>query len=109
MEFAEFAGLSLLTAPGVVMTPRATTEALVDAAVALVRDRRARIADVGTGSGAVALALAAALPRAEIVATDTSPEAVRLAQENARRLGLDGQITIVAGDLLEPAAGRFDL
>ena len=53
------------------MTPRATSEVLVDAAIALAGDRPVRIADVGTGSGAVATALAVALPNAKVVATDT--------------------------------------
>jgi release factor glutamine methyltransferase len=109
MEFANFAGLSLLLAPGAVMTPRHTTEALVDAAVALAGDRRVRIADVGTGSGAVAVALAVALPSAEIFATDTSASAVELARENVRRLGVADRVTVSAGDLLDPVPGDLDL
>jgi release factor glutamine methyltransferase len=109
MEFANFAGLSLLLAPGAVMTPRATTEALVDAAVALAGDRRVRIADVGTGSGAIAVALAVALPSAEIFATDTSPAAVELARQNVSRLGLANRVTVAAGSLLDPVPGDLDL
>lgn len=100
---ATFYGLELDTAPGLVMTPRPSTEALVDAAAAIVGERSyARIADVGTGTGAIALALAQRLPRAEIWASDISPEAVRLAQANADRLGLGDRIHMVQGDMLEP-------
>jgi release factor glutamine methyltransferase len=104
-----FHGLSLITAPGRVMLPRASTEALVDRALELVDGGPARIADVGTGSGAIAVALAARAPRAEIWATDTSAEAVWLARLNAARLGVADRVRILRGDLLEPVAGPFDL
>ena len=104
-----FRELVLRAAPGRVMTPRPASEALVEAAVALVGDRRARVADVGTGSGAIALALAKALPNADVFATDTSPEAVALARENARALGLEHRVTILDGDLLDPVPGELDV
>ena len=104
-----FRELVLRAAPGRVMTPRPASEALVEAAVALVGDRRARVADVGTGSGSIALALAKALPNADVFATDTSPEAVALARENARALGLEHRVTILDGDLLDPVPGELDV
>jgi release factor glutamine methyltransferase len=97
-----FYGFELETAPGLVMTPRRTTEALVDAAVAHVGDLPARIADVGTGSGAFALALASRLPNAEIWASDLSPAAVELARFNAARHGFADRIHMAEGDLLDP-------
>jgi release factor glutamine methyltransferase len=105
----EFGGLSLATSPGRVMTPRATSEALVAAAVEAIGNAPARVVDVGTGSGAIALAVAAASPAAEVWATDTSAEAVSLARANARRLGVADRIFIRRGDLLDPVAGQFDV
>jgi release factor glutamine methyltransferase len=104
-----FHGLGLIAAAGRVMTPRPASELLVDAAVAIVGDRPARIADVGTGSGAIAVALAAALPRAEVFATDTSAEAVLLASANVARLRLAERVTVLHGSLLDPVLGAFDL
>ena len=109
MTETRFHGLTVFTAPGRVMTPRPSTEALVDRALELVNGSPARIADVGTGSGAIAVALAARAPRAEIWATDTSAEAVWLARLNAARLGVGDRVHIVRGDLLEPVPGPFDL
>jgi release factor glutamine methyltransferase len=109
MEFVTFRGLRLLTAPGLVMTPRPTSEKIVAAAVALIGDRLARVVDVGTGSGAVALAIAAALPQVEVFATDTSAAAVALARLNAGRLGVSGRVTVCRGDLLEPMTGQADV
>ena len=109
MTESRFHGLSVITAPGRVMTPRASTEALVDRALELVDGRPARIADVGTGSGAIAVALASRARHAEVWATDTSAEAVWLARLNAVRLGVSDRVRIVLGDLLEPVPGPFDL
>jgi release factor glutamine methyltransferase len=104
-----FHGLDLIASGGQVMTPRPASEHLVDAAVAIVGDRPARIADVGTGSGALAVALATAFPRAEVFATDNSAAAVLLARANAARLQLALRVTVLHGNLLDPVAGPLDL
>jgi release factor glutamine methyltransferase len=104
-----FSGIHLLSSPGEVMSPRPATEALVDAAVELLGNRPARVADVGTGSGAIAVALALRAPRARIWATDVSGAAVELARANVSRHGLTERITVVHGDLLEGVPGGLDL
>lgn len=104
-----FHGLDLLTAPGLVFTPRASTEALVDAALARIDDRPASVADVGTGTGAVAIAIAVAKPKLEVWATDTSEAAVELARANAERQGVGSRVHVLRGDLLEPVPGPVDL
>jgi methylase of polypeptide subunit release factors len=55
-----FDGLVMTTAPGIVMTPRATSEQLVTESWAGIGSRTARLVDVGTGSGAIAIAIAVA-------------------------------------------------
>jgi release factor glutamine methyltransferase len=109
MNATRFHGLDLITAPGRVMTPRLSTEALVDRALELVGDRPAQVADVGTGSGAIAVALATRAPQADVWATDSSAEAVWLARLNAARLGVGDRVNILRGDLLEPVPGPLDL
>ncbi|HEY7196103.1 MAG TPA: class I SAM-dependent methyltransferase [Gaiellaceae bacterium] len=106
---AFFGGIELAVAPGRVMIPRPTTEALVDLALERARRPGALVADVGTGSGAVAVALAVAAPEARIWATDTSADAVQLAEENARRHGVSDRVVVRRGDLLDPTAGPFDV
>jgi HemK-like putative methylase len=91
------------------MTPRPATEQLVARALELVRDRPARVVDVGTGSGAIAIAVAAAAPKARVWATDTSRCAVALARLNVRRHGLADRVVVRHGDLLEPVPGSVDL
>lgn len=109
MTEVPFCGLRLLTEPGQVMTPRPTTEALVEAAVERIAGRAALVADVGTGSGAVAVAIASRAPQARVWATDTSASAVRLARANVCRHGLGDRVSVVHGDLLDGSPAGLDL
>jgi release factor glutamine methyltransferase len=102
-----FHGLTFVTDPGRVFTPRATTESLVDAALDRLGDRPARVADIGTGSGAVAITLALRGPEIEVWASDTCGRALALASLNAERLG--AQVHVVKGDLLEGLPLDLDL
>jgi release factor glutamine methyltransferase len=87
-----------------VLIPRPETELLVEVALQL---RPRRVLDVGTGSGAVALAVADELPATELVATDTSTEALAVARINATRVGVADRVRFAPGTL--PEAERFDL
>jgi release factor glutamine methyltransferase len=107
----EFWSLPLLVTADV-LSPRPDTETLVVAALDRLteRDTDARILEIGTGSGAVALAIAHERPRARITATDISPAALKVAERNARELGMDGRIEFVEGNLFGPVVGRqFEL
>ena len=109
MTETTFYGLQLLTRPGAVMTPRAATERLVDAALDEIDGRPLRVADVGTGSGAIAVTLARLAPQIELWASDTCFKAVELARENARLHGVCKRIGLVHGDLLEDIPCDLDL
>jgi release factor glutamine methyltransferase len=104
-----FHGLEFLTAPGRVFTPRATTEALVDAALAHIDSQQLRIADVGTGSGVIGVSIAVAAPQVEVYATDINADAVSLARENAERHGVGDRVHVYQGDLLTPVPEQVDL
>lgn len=104
-----FAGLPLLSLPGRVMAPRATSERLVDAARAHIGGDAARVADVGTGGGAIAIAIAVACPSVEVWASDISLSAVLLARANVHRHRLTGRVHVCQGDLLARLPGRFDV
>jgi release factor glutamine methyltransferase len=102
-----FHGLTFVTDPGRVFSPRASTEQLVDAALERIGDAPMRIADVGTGSGAVAITLALRAPAVEVWASDTCAKALALASLNADRLG--ARVHVVQGDLLEGLPRNLDL
>lgn len=85
----EFWGLSFRVTPATLI-PRPDTETLVEAVLAHAasRDRALRILDIGTGSGCILLSLLHELPRAIGTGVEPSTEALAVAQDNARRLGL---------------------
>lgn len=114
--FKEWFSLRILTDRRALI-PRPETELLTETAIAEIAARLvdddapdAPIAawEVGTGSGAVAVALALrfrtslALGRLRLGATDLSPEALELAEENLVAHGVDGLLGLGCGDLLEP-------
>ncbi|MDR3492487.1 MAG: peptide chain release factor N(5)-glutamine methyltransferase [Gammaproteobacteria bacterium] len=86
--YKEFWSLKLKVTPAVLI-PRDETELLVERVLELFAAETPRvIADLGTGSGAIALAIAKERPLWQIFATDLSKDALDVAQENAKRLGL---------------------
>jgi release factor glutamine methyltransferase len=70
-----------------VLVPRPDTETLVE--WTLTFNAANKILDMGTGSGAIALALKSARPDWQITALDASPDALDVAQNNAKRLNLN--------------------
>ena len=102
-----FHGLTFITEPGRVFTPRPSTESLVDAALVRLGGEPARVADVGTGAGVIAVTLALRAPKVEVWASDTCASAMRIASANAKRLG--AQVHLVHGDLLDGIPRDLDL
>lgn len=103
----EFYGRSFIV-NRLVLIPRPETEHLVEAALA-IRPQPRRILDIGTGSGILAITLALELPHATITATDISPAALAVAQQNAQALGATGRIRFLVSDLFAALdRRRFD-
>lgn len=101
--------LDLAVSPATLI-PRPETELLVELVLArLDQAPGRRVADLGTGSGAIALAIASERPRAVVIATDVSADALGVARGNAAAHGL-GNVEFRHGSWLQPLAGeRFDL
>lgn len=87
---AFFCGHPFHVAPGVLI-PRPETEWIVDTAVNLVTSSAPRILDIGTGSGCIATSISLALADRHCYteAWDISEDALRIAADNAERLGAD--------------------
>jgi release factor glutamine methyltransferase len=92
-----------------VLVPRPETELLVERALALTPAAPAQVLDLGTGSGAIALSLAAERAAWSILAIDASPDALAVARDNGRRLGLNN-VTFADSNWFSALGARcFDL
>lgn len=93
-----------------VLIPRPETETLVEFVLEKFSNSAAlTVADLGTGSGAIACALAVERPAWNIIATDSSAEALDIARHNASVHQLEN-IRFVHGKWLEPLKGLdFDM
>lgn len=68
-----------------VLIPRPETEELVDWIINIVDKKDSlKVLDIGAGSGCIAISLAKNLPKAKVYGLDVSPEALKVAQENAK-------------------------
>ena len=98
---------SMLAVSPAALIPRADTECLCEAALAVLKPGM-RVLDLCTGTGALAIALKKHCPGADVCASDLSVDALALARENAVRNGAD--VRFFSGDLFTPLRGeRFDL
>ncbi len=105
----EFYGRRFAISPAV-LDPRPDSETLIEAALELGRTRKIRrVADLGTGSGILALTLLAEWPEATALATDASTDALEIAANNARSLGVAGRAEFQQADWWQGVEGRFDL
>ena len=83
-----------------VLVPRQDTETLVEEAVSHLRGLPApKILDMCTGSGCILLSLLMELPQASGTGADVSADALEVAKENTRRLGLEKRAELIQSDL----------
>jgi release factor glutamine methyltransferase len=101
-----FINVELELGPGVLI-PRAETELLGNAAIALVRVSGGNpvVIDMCCGSGNLGLAIANAIPSARVYASDLTDETVAQARHNVDRLALGDRVTIAQGDMFAGLAG----
>jgi len=101
-----FMGIEFLSSPEA-MIPRKETEILGYAALellqAIVAEKgSAIVVDLCTGSGNLALVLASRVAKGRVFGGDISEAAVRLAERNARHLGLADRAAFRVGDFMAP-------
>jgi release factor glutamine methyltransferase len=101
----QFWGRDFVVTPDV-LDPRPETEVLIAAALSAPFTR---VLDLGTGSGAILVTLLSERPSAQGVATDLSPAALAVAQDNAARLGVADRASFLPGSWFDPVEGKFDL
>ena len=106
----EFWSMSFDVTPDV-LDPRADTETLVAAILALRPSfsGSVRILDLGTGTGCILLAILSAWPEATGTGIDISPNAVDVATKNAARLGFSNRTAFRQGNWCEGLTESFDI
>jgi release factor glutamine methyltransferase len=107
----EFWGLPLSVSRDV-LDPRAESETIIEAAVALFARRRRepiRILDLGIGSGALLCALLNEFPEAQGLGVDRSEDAAKVARTNLEACGLAGRADVRVGHWTDGVEGPFDL
>ena len=111
--FQDFYGRDFYVTPDVLI-PRPETEQIIDTILTLagkpflkgvkpkprILPKKPIILDVGTGSGCIAITLKLVLKEARIYATDISKKALKIAQKNALKFGVDPTLFIIS-NLLE--------
>ena len=103
LGYSYFYGYKLKVSEGCLI-PRFETEELVGKILAYYdecfKGQKVEVADIGTGSGAIAIALKKEEPNMNIIASDISSAALKIAKENAELNNAD--IKFVEGSMLEP-------
>ena len=91
-----------------VLIPRFETETLVEKTINYAKKLKEPldILDIGTGSGAIAVTLAKHIP-SNVLATDISEKALKVAKENAKRNNV--KIKFKQSDILKNIKGKFDI
>ncbi len=95
-----------------VLVPRPETEHLIDSVLEYTKALNAqklRILDIGTGSGCLAITLLIEVKNAEVIGTDVSEQALRIAAENNQLHNTS--VNFILNNVLESPLpeGKFDL
>lgn len=111
--YVEFYKLKFRVTPNTLI-PRPETELLVDEVLKSISQLQTKnhepitVLDIGTGAGNIAISLAKNLPKqlptsdvgTQIIATDVSQKALKVARQNAKLHGVDNRIKFIQSNLL---------
>ncbi|GAA6179264.1 peptide chain release factor N(5)-glutamine methyltransferase [Shimia sp. NS0008-38b] len=105
LGYREFYGRRF-TVTSAVLDPRPETETLI---VEALSKPFSEVLDLGTGSGAIAVTLLAERPNATGFATDLSPGALEVAQQNAEKHDVLARLHFEESNWFSAVGGTFDL
>ncbi|GAB1612431.1 peptide chain release factor N(5)-glutamine methyltransferase [Mammaliicoccus lentus] len=97
--YAEFYGRKFIVNNDVLI-PRPETEELVLQTLNTINQHEQTVCDIGTGTGAIAISLKKERTNLNVIATDISDDALKVAKENARLN--QAEIEFLQGDALKP-------
>lgn len=96
-----------------VLIPRSDTEVLLELILSkeqTLGKTTKKAIEVGTGSGCIAVSLAHYMQNLDIIATDISPEAIKIATKNAQSHNVTNQVKFVCADIFgfDISYGKYD-
>lgn len=106
-----FYGYDFFTDKGALI-PRPETEILIDEVVKNLKQlelKNPKIAEIGTGSGIISIILSLKLPKAKIIATDISKDALKIAGKNIEKFGVKDRIELVNASYLDGIDEDIDI
>ncbi len=89
-----------------VLDPRPETETLVEAALG---EKFSEVLDIGTGTGCILLTLLRERKGTTGIGIDVSPQAIKIAEENAELVGVANRCGFLVSDWWRYVSGKFDL
>ncbi len=107
---SEFFGLDFYLTHDVLI-PRPETELLVERGISWLRNHpgQRKAIDVGTGSGCIGISLAINIPDLNILMTDISPEALKIARINVEKYCIAERMEFKQANLLDGIIGQYGL
>lgn len=109
--YKEFYGRQFITTPAVLI-PRPESETVIDLLKQILLPTTykllpTKLIDIGTGSGCLGITAKLEFPNLDVVLTDISSDALKIASENATKLSAN--VTIIQSDLLQNYNEKTDI
>lgn len=93
-----------------VLIPRPDTEILVEEVMEIIKNKRKKALDIGTGSGCIGVSLLANCKHLSVVGADISDEALKIAKKNADNNKVGKRFSTLKIDILnETPDKKFDI
>ena len=106
----EFMGLDFFVDENVLI-PQPDTEILVEEVLKISKlyNKKINILDLCTGSGSIAVSLAKYIKDVNIIATDISESAIKIAEKNAINNNVENKIKFAVSDMFKNIENKFDI
>ena len=92
------------------LIPRPETELLVLEVLKNIKsDKQYKILDIGSGSGCIAIEIAKHAINSVVTSVDVSFDALKIAKQNSKNLGVSERVEFIESDLFSNVSGIFDI
>ena len=104
LGYRDFYGRRFTVSPQV-LVPRPESEAIIELLKEL--DVSGKLLDIGTGSGCLGITAKLEIPGLNVILSDISQPALRVARQNAEKFQAD--VALIKSNLLRAVPGKFDI